>query len=162
MHKITKLENHEGKEITAEELIDQYYKDPDKYFEANGGQSNAAPGGAATAIAVSRTSMALAKSLEIKNIKNNGVRDEYSLEAKNRDKSQQTLKADIKSIQSEQEQSTKLFDLSPSNNFLIFKCYYCSYETNVEREYESHVVMRHHGKPAYTSEIDLGVESYEH
>jgi hypothetical protein len=31
--KITKLENHEGKEITAEELVDQYYADPDKYFE---------------------------------------------------------------------------------------------------------------------------------
>jgi transposase len=28
IHKITKLENHEGKEITTEELVDQYYKDP--------------------------------------------------------------------------------------------------------------------------------------
>jgi len=27
------LENHEGKEITAEELVDQYYADPDEYFE---------------------------------------------------------------------------------------------------------------------------------
>ena len=27
-HKITKLENHEDKEITVEELVDQYYKDP--------------------------------------------------------------------------------------------------------------------------------------
>jgi hypothetical protein len=26
-HKLTKLENHEGKEITVEELVDQYYKD---------------------------------------------------------------------------------------------------------------------------------------
>ena len=25
IHKITKLENHEGKDITAEELVDQYY-----------------------------------------------------------------------------------------------------------------------------------------
>jgi len=33
IHKITKLENHEGKEITAEELVDQYYADPDEYFE---------------------------------------------------------------------------------------------------------------------------------
>ena len=36
IHKITKLQNHEGKEITVEELVDQYYKDPDKYFEVNG------------------------------------------------------------------------------------------------------------------------------
>ena len=68
IHKITKLENHEDKEITVEELVDQYYKDPDKYFEVNGNKSNAAPpsssdGGAATAIAISTTSM---QPLEIK------------------------------------------------------------------------------------------------
>jgi hypothetical protein len=43
IHKITKLENHEGKEITVEELVDQYYKNPHKYFEVNGGKSNVAP-----------------------------------------------------------------------------------------------------------------------
>jgi hypothetical protein len=49
----------------------------------------------------------------------------------------------------------KLFDLPSSNNFIIFKCYYCNYETSVEREYERHVVLRHPGKPAYPSKIDL-------
>jgi hypothetical protein len=40
----------------------------------------------------------------------------------------------------------------------------CNYETNVEREYERHVVLKHPGKLAYPSEIDLekmGVKSYE-
>jgi hypothetical protein len=75
--------------------------------------------------------------------------------AKNRRESQQILQTDIKSIQNEQEQSTKLFDQHKSNNLFIFKCYYCNYETNVEREYERHVILRHPGKPAYPSKIDL-------
>jgi hypothetical protein len=32
-HVITKLENHERKEITPDELVEQYYKDPDQYFD---------------------------------------------------------------------------------------------------------------------------------
>jgi hypothetical protein len=56
IHKITKLENHEGKEITIEELVDQYYKDPDKYFEVNGGNATAPPEGTETTTDVSTTS----------------------------------------------------------------------------------------------------------
>jgi hypothetical protein len=151
-HKITKLENHEGREITVEELADQYYKDPDKYFEANG--ENATPpsssdGGAARAITVSVTSI---QPLEIKK---DEVSDEYSLDAKNRGKSQQNIENDVKSRQNNHDQSTKLFDEGQSNNFFIFNCYYCNYQTNTEREYERHVVLKHPGKLAYPSEIDL-------
>jgi len=32
---IIKLEDHEGNEITVEELVDRYYKDPEKYFEVS-------------------------------------------------------------------------------------------------------------------------------
>jgi len=96
IHKITKLENHEGKEITVEELIDQYYKDPDKYFEVNG-NSDAPAGGTGTAI--SNTSL----ESEIKNNEIHGVSDECFLNAKNRDKSQQTLDDGVKPIQNEQE-----------------------------------------------------------
>jgi hypothetical protein len=164
IHKITKLENHEGKEITVEELVDQYYKDPGKYFED---KSNASPpsssgGGTATTtttfIDISRTSIELAKPLEIKYIKKEGVSDEYCLHARNRGKSQQILVTDVKSIQNEQEQYRKLFDEGESNNFIIFKCNYCNYQTNIEREYERHVVMKHPGKTAYPSEIDLKKE----
>jgi hypothetical protein len=164
-HKITKLENHEEKEITVEELVDQYYKEPDKYFEVNVNKTNASSppsgsdGGAAasttTTIAISKTSIELAKPLEVRNNKKEGVSDEYSFDAKNRGKSQQIIATDVKSIRNEQEQSTKLFDLPSSNNFFIFKCYYCNYETRVEREYQRHVVLKHPGKLAYPSEIDL-------
>ena len=87
IHKITKLENHEGKQITPEELVDQYYKDPDKYFEVKG--NNAAPTGeTGTTTAISRTSIEPAEPPEIKNNEIEGVSDEYSLNMKNRDKSQ--------------------------------------------------------------------------
>jgi hypothetical protein len=33
IHKITKLENHEGNEITVEDIVVEYYADPGKYFE---------------------------------------------------------------------------------------------------------------------------------
>ena len=153
IHKITKLENHEGKEITVEELVDQYYKDPDKYFESNGNKSNASsPPGGTTAIAVSKASML---PFIINNNKKESVSDEYSLDAENGANSQQILENDIKPMQNPDEECTKLFDLPSSNNFLIFKCYYCKYETNIEREYERHVVLKHPGRLAYPSKIDL-------
>lgn len=151
IHKIIKLENHEGNEITVEELVDQYYKDPDKYFEVSGNKCNAASPGGGTALAISKTCI---MPLENKN-KTEGVSDEYSFDAKNSGKLQQLIQEDVKSIQSEHEESTKYFDLCSSNNFLIFNCYYCKYQTNIEREYEHHVVLRHPGKLAYPSKMDL-------
>jgi hypothetical protein len=85
----------------AEELVDQYYKDPDKYFESSRNKTNASPPGGGTAIDISRTSIELAKLPEIKNNKKDGVSDEYSFDTKNRGKSQQTLDTDVKSIQNE-------------------------------------------------------------
>jgi hypothetical protein len=75
--------------------------------------SSGGGGTATTAIAISRTSI---QPLEVKNNKIDGVSDEYSLHAKNRDKSQQILAIDVKSIQNDRYQSTKLFDEGKSNN----------------------------------------------
>ncbi len=61
----------------------------------------------------------------------------------------------VKSIQTAHEECTKLFDQGESNNFLIFKCYYCNYQTRIEREYERHVILKHPGKLAYPSKMDL-------
>jgi hypothetical protein len=41
---IIKLEDHEGNEITVEELVDRYYKDPEKYFELDSKRNNNTPG----------------------------------------------------------------------------------------------------------------------
>ena len=32
---LSKIEDHEGKEISVDELVDRYYKDPEDYFESN-------------------------------------------------------------------------------------------------------------------------------
>jgi hypothetical protein len=34
------IQSHEGKEITIEELVEQYYKDPDMYFELDSKRNN--------------------------------------------------------------------------------------------------------------------------
>ena len=54
-------------------------------------------------IATSNTSIEPAKPPEIKNNEIHGVGDEYSLDTQNRDKSQQILDVDIKSIQNKQK-----------------------------------------------------------
>ena len=37
-----------------------------------------------------------------------------------------------------------------------FECYYCNiFQTNNKEEYESHVVLRHPGRPCYPSKPDL-------
>ena len=41
---IKKLEDHHGNEITVEELVDQYYKDPKNYFEFGSKMNNSTPG----------------------------------------------------------------------------------------------------------------------
>jgi hypothetical protein len=59
-HKLTRLENNEGKEITVEELVDHYYKDPDRYFEIDNckaatAKTNDGVTTATTPLAISRT-----------------------------------------------------------------------------------------------------------
>lgn len=110
IHKITKLENHEGKEITDEELVDKYYKDAGKYFEIDNNKAaspstNEGAGTAATtstAFAVSGTSLEPANPPEIKNNEIHDVSDEYSLDTQNRDKSQQISGSDMRSIRTKQ------------------------------------------------------------
>ena len=128
-----------NRKIEVEELVDEYYKNPDKYFEANGNNTNAAPpsngdGGAAAAAAAAPTAIAVYRtSIQPLEIKKDGVSDDYYLDAKNGGNSQQILELDVKSVQNKQGQYIKLFDLASSNNFIIFKCHYCSYQTNIEK-----------------------------
>jgi hypothetical protein len=61
---VIKLEGYQGKEITIEELVVQYYKDPDKYFEVIINVKPRSVDGIAviTAIVVAKTSIALVES----------------------------------------------------------------------------------------------------
>jgi hypothetical protein len=60
-------------------------------------------------------------------------------------------KKKIKSIRNSQNEPTKLFDQDNLN----LRCYCCNYQADIEREYERHVILRHPGKLAYPSEIDM-------
>ena len=77
-------------------MVDQYYKDPCKYFEVS--PPSAVEKTTTIAIATSNTSIEPAKLPEIKNNELHGVSDEYSLDTQNRDKSQQFPGVEIKSI----------------------------------------------------------------
>ena len=40
--------------------------------------------------------------------------------------------------------------------FRLFECYYCNtFRTYIKKDYESHVLLRHPGKPCYPSKADL-------
>ena len=46
-----------------------------------------------------------------------------------------------------QENNTKLY---------MYSCYYCnSYQTDLEKNYERHVILTHPKRPAYPSKVDL-------
>ena len=62
----------------------------------------------------------------------------------------------------QQEQQQEAVAVVEQNN-LAFSCYYCSnFQTNVEGDYEHHVISVHPRKPSYPSKPDLkrlGVEA---
>jgi proteasome lid subunit RPN8/RPN11 len=38
----------------------------------------------------------------------------------------------------------------------MYSCYYCnSYQTDLEKNYERHVILSHPKRPAYPSKVDL-------
>jgi hypothetical protein len=50
-------------------------------------------------------------------------------------------------LQQQQEQQQEQFR---------FECYYCdTFQTDIKKDYESHVLLRHPGKPCYPSKADL-------
>jgi hypothetical protein len=159
-HVLTKLENHEGKEITVEELVDQYYKDPDTYFEVdnNSKPPSSTSGQTVTAIAIARTSIVPKSAPPLKD-ENNIIKEaasyDYPSIDENEYNSQQNKENDVQYIENTKDQSTKLLDETKTNNFVIFQCYHCDdFHTNIETEYQRHVVINHRGKPAYPSKAD--------
>lgn len=152
-HVITKLENHEGREITVEELVDQYYKDPDTYFEVdNSSKPPSSTGGeTVTAIAVAKTSIVPKSAPRLKdenNIAKEAVNYDYLSRVKNDNESQQTQKEDVKSIEDKNDISNKLIDEAKANNFTIseerkqqgslsFQCFQCFANDNNRVEHIS-------------------------
>ena len=133
-HVITKLQDHKGKEITPEELVEQYYKDADQYFEFDSkDKPQPSEGGDTTRSTSTNTSGSTdtttntttsieeesTPSDDKNNITKEGVSNDYSSTIKNEDKSQQIPTEDIKSIQEQKDISNKIFDEAKTNNFVI-------------------------------------------
>ena len=180
-HVITKLENHEGNVITAEELVEQYYKDPDEYFEFDSKSKPPPPesGDTTTSTSTTDTTSTTATSIQEEskssddknNITKEGVSNDYSSTIKNEDKSQQIPTEDIKSIQEEKDLSNKIFDEAKTNNFIIseereqeqnqgdlhldFKCFYCDQVCSSNNDRVQHIENEHQGKLHYPTPEDF-------
>jgi hypothetical protein len=124
-YRVKKIVSHDNREISIEGLVDAYYNWPENYFQA-------------------RT---ISDQKEV-------VSDEYLQNGEIASELQIIAEEDTGYIHSSPESCEKLFDGHKSNNFL-FSCYYCDYHTNVECDYESHVVMKHPGKLAYPGKAYL-------
>jgi hypothetical protein len=183
-HVITKLENHEGNEITRDELVKRYYKDPDQYFEFDIKDKPQLPEGGDTVTSTSTdttntTTTSIQKESKSSdppddkknNIIKEGVSNDYSSTVKNKDESQQIPTEDIKSIQDKQDISNKLFDEAKSNNFIIseerdqeqkqgglhlpFKCFYCDQVCPSNNDRVQHIENEHQGKLYYPTPEDF-------
>ena len=133
-HVITKLQDHKGNEITPVELVEQYYKDADQYFEFDSKDKPQPPEDGDTTTSTSTNTSGSSnttnntttsiqgepKSSDDKNnIAKEGVSNDYSSTIKNEDKSQQIPTEDIKSIQEQKDISNKIFNEAKTNNFVI-------------------------------------------
>jgi hypothetical protein len=169
-HVITKLENHEGNGITSEELVEQYYKDPDQYFEFDSKGKPQLPEGRYTTTSASTSTDTAntiikeeSKSSDKNNITKSCVSYDYSSTIKNEDKSQQNHTENIKPIQEQKDISNKIFDEAKTNNFIIseeqeglhFKCFYCNQVCSSNNDCIQHMDNEHQGKLYYPTPQDF-------
>jgi hypothetical protein len=144
---IIKLEDHEGKEISVQELVDRYYKDPEKYFELDSKRNNNSTTGDSSSghSPFTRTTDEGKSKIEIEQLEdepkssfsstselpvqgskeeqeNNFVKervsDEYLENAENASKLQEMSRDNSKSVESQQNLSNKLFDSEKTNNLI--------------------------------------------
>jgi hypothetical protein len=142
-----KIKDHEGHEITVEELVDRYYKDPDRYFEFNGNNDNNGnnmPPPPSLPLPTLLPSLPLLLDIQSNEREDDGspsspppnlpyetaeqnyhyssskeeASDEYVKNSKITSESQQISNESIESIQLEDITSNKLFETPKSNNFL--------------------------------------------
>ena len=136
----TKILDHEENEITIEELIDKYYNNPDEYFALDDPGPNEDPDttGASPADGEGLT----------KNIENKEGLADYVRNDKIASESQGKSEENVEPILSDSEISKKIVDEPLSTNFL-YSCYHkdCTFQTNIEPDYERHWGQKHTGIP---------------
>lgn len=143
---IIKLEDHEGNEITVEELVDRYYKDPDKYFEVSSisDSDNGTPGDSSSEQSVftttdenrseieaelqeeegqrsslsSESSVQGSKEEQENNFLKENVSDDYLENAENASELQERFVDNAKSLEYKHNLSNKSFDSEKTNNII--------------------------------------------
>jgi hypothetical protein len=141
---ITKLEDHEGNEITVEEVVDRYYKDPEKYFELDSKRNNSISGYSSSAqslfIATSseedkseivieqrkeeeeqQSPVQSSKEEQQNNFVKRAVPDDYPENAENASELHKRFTQNLKYIEIQHDLSRKLFDSEKTNNIIYFK-----------------------------------------
>ena len=156
---IVEIKNHEGKEITVEELVDQYYNNPERYFQLdnddNGNEGNVLPAGPDNNgddnKGDSDSNNIHKNTASVKEV----VSEYYLQNDKIANESDENQENNIKNIDTDEVQSKKLFLIAKRNN-LLYSCYYCDkLETDTEKDYQRHGILKHPGKPCYPSKADL-------
>jgi hypothetical protein len=145
---IIKLEDHEGNEITVEELVDRYYKDPEKYFELDSKRNNnnstsadsssghsplittdeGRPGleaelqeeeeGQRSSLSSSESPVQSSKEEQENNFIKEGVSDDYLENVENASELQEMSSDNAKSVESQHDLSNKLFDSQKTNKLI--------------------------------------------
>jgi hypothetical protein len=142
------IQNHEGKDITVEKLVDQYYNNPEKFFQLDSKANNSTPGNSSSGESIIPTTTQESKS-EIKvdlqqeqqqsssstsqsseqgskeEHENNFVKqhlsDDYLGNVENASELQESSFENTESIQIQHSLSKKLFVFPISNN-LFYSC----------------------------------------
>jgi hypothetical protein len=145
---IIKLEDHEGNEITVEELVDRYYKDPEKYFDSkrnNNSTSGDSSAGQSLSIPTTTSSgedkpkieieqleeepksslsstselpVQVSKEEQENNFAKEKVSDDYLENAENASELQERSAEDLKYRETQYDLSKKLFDSEKTNNLI--------------------------------------------
>jgi hypothetical protein len=102
------LQNHEGKVISIEELVDQFYGSPDEYFERGDLDKN------------EMANKTYQKQLQ-KDVPQPGLLEEHVEKAEITNESQETKQDTVESLQSSEDPSKNIFHLPERNNFL-YRC----------------------------------------
>jgi hypothetical protein len=138
------IQNHEGKVISKEELVDQFYGRHDEYFER--GDSNRNEVADKTYQEQQQKDVPQTDPPE-EHLQNNKIAKESpENQVKNKDNINQVT-----------DESKNIFLSTKRNNFL-YSCYHrnCEFNTNFKEDYEKHGVQRHSDNPlSYPSKADI-------
>jgi hypothetical protein len=152
------IEDHEGKEITAEELVERYYPNPEEYFALGNKDTpppddtfSGRPSSASTVVNDQLQSAGRAE--QVKEGSNNPAKDRFSSEYPKSVEITSGLQQNILRHQNltqiQADLPKKLFEVQKSNNF-VYSCYYCkNCRTDLESEYQRHVTRMHEGRLGY-------------